>query len=173
MPTPKPKKVGRPKLPKGEAKGKIVAMRFDLEELKQIDAAAKANKQTRSEWMRNKLNVATQQGYKIASTTLLLLAAVGVSAQHQIRVAIDPRSSGAMESELLTDGLRNVCPNVSIIRDESEAQYVIFANGSCPGFLCHYYVTLYDKQGKVVFETDKHTGKNAIKAFCQFMNGQK
>ena len=31
---PKPKKVGRPKLPKGEAKGNIVAMRFDGDELK-------------------------------------------------------------------------------------------------------------------------------------------
>jgi len=35
-PKPKPKKVGRPKLPKGEAKGKIVAMRFDQEDLKRI-----------------------------------------------------------------------------------------------------------------------------------------
>jgi uncharacterized protein (DUF1778 family) len=51
----KPKKVGRPKLPKGEAKGKIVAMRFDLEELKQIDAAAKAGKKSRSDWMRSTL----------------------------------------------------------------------------------------------------------------------
>jgi hypothetical protein len=55
MPTPKPKKVGRPKLPKGEAKGKIVAMRFEAEELKRIDAAAKAGKQSRSAWMRNTL----------------------------------------------------------------------------------------------------------------------
>jgi hypothetical protein len=34
--------------------------------------------------------------------------------------------------------------------------------------LCHYYITLYDKQGKVVFTTDKHTGKSAVNAFCQF-----
>ena len=51
----KSKKVGRPKLPKGEAKGKIVAMRFDAEDLKRIDAAAKATKKSRSEWMRNTL----------------------------------------------------------------------------------------------------------------------
>ena len=48
-------KVGRPKLPKGEAKGKIVAMRFDPEELKRIDTAAKANRKSRSEWIRGKL----------------------------------------------------------------------------------------------------------------------
>lgn len=53
--TPKPKKVGRPKLPKGEAKSKIVAMRFDAEDLKRIDAAAKAGKKSRSEWMRSTL----------------------------------------------------------------------------------------------------------------------
>jgi hypothetical protein len=52
---PKPKKPGRPKLPKGEAKGKIVAMRFDLDELKRIDSAAKLARQSRSEWMRGTL----------------------------------------------------------------------------------------------------------------------
>ena len=119
----------------------------------------------------------------------VLAGAVGTSAQstsaaaaraskdqplpRQLKVAIDPRSSEGMERELITNGFRDVCPNVSIIRDESKAEYVIFASGTCPGFLCHYYVTLYDKQGKVVFTTDKHTGKNAVNAFCQFMNSQK
>jgi hypothetical protein len=119
----------------------------------------------------------------------LLAGAVGTSAQSistaaareskdqpptgQVKVAIDPRSSGGMEAALLTNGFRNVCPNVSIIRDESVAEYVIFASGACPGFLCHYYITLYDKQGRVVFATDKHTGKNAVNAFCQFFIAQK
>ena len=119
----------------------------------------------------------------------VLAGAVGTSAQstsaaaaraskdqplpRQLKVAIDPRSSGGMEAMLLTNGFRNVCPNVSIIRDEPEAEYVVFASGACPGFLCHWYITLYDKQGNVVFATDKHEGKNAIKAFCQFMNAQK
>jgi hypothetical protein len=58
MPQQKPRKVGRPKLPKGEAKRKIVAMRFDAEELKRLDAAAKAGKKTRSEWMRSTLSAA-------------------------------------------------------------------------------------------------------------------
>jgi uncharacterized protein (DUF1778 family) len=60
MPPAKPKKPGRPKLPKGAAKGKIVAMRFDAEELKRLDAAAKASKQTRSDWMRATLFAAMQ-----------------------------------------------------------------------------------------------------------------
>jgi len=60
MPTPKPKKVGRPKLPKGEAKGKLVAIRLDPDELKRIDAAAKAGRQSRSEWMRITLNASAQ-----------------------------------------------------------------------------------------------------------------
>ena len=55
---PKPKKVGRPKLPKGEAKGKIVALRFDSDYLKRIDAAAKAGKQSRSAWIRGTLDTA-------------------------------------------------------------------------------------------------------------------
>jgi predicted HicB family RNase H-like nuclease len=56
----KPKKVGRPKLPKGEAKGKIVPIRFAPEELKAITAAAKASDQTISQWIRSMLNAAIQ-----------------------------------------------------------------------------------------------------------------
>ena len=52
---PKPKKVGRPKMAKGEAKGKIVPIRFNAEDLKKVTAAAKANKQTVSEWVRSTL----------------------------------------------------------------------------------------------------------------------
>ncbi len=54
----KPKKVGRPKLPKGEAKGKLVALRFNQDDLKRVEAAAKASKKTLSEWIRTTLNSA-------------------------------------------------------------------------------------------------------------------
>jgi len=52
---PKPKPVGRPKLAKGEAKGKIVPIRFNAVDLKKVTAAAKSNKQTVSEWVRSTL----------------------------------------------------------------------------------------------------------------------
>jgi predicted HicB family RNase H-like nuclease len=55
-----PKKVGRPKLPKGEAKGKIVAIRFASEQIEAITAAAKARNQTVSQWIRGTLNAAIQ-----------------------------------------------------------------------------------------------------------------
>jgi len=58
---PRARKVGRPKLPKGEAKGRIVPVRFTEEALKAIEARAKARKQTISEWIRNALNAAVQQ----------------------------------------------------------------------------------------------------------------
>jgi hypothetical protein len=48
----KPKKAGRPKLPKAEAKGRIVPVRFTEKDLKAIAAAAKANNQNVSEWIR-------------------------------------------------------------------------------------------------------------------------
>jgi hypothetical protein len=51
-------KIGRPKLPKGEAKGRIVPVRFSAEELKRITAAANANDQKLSEWIRSTLNAA-------------------------------------------------------------------------------------------------------------------
>ena len=55
MPQAKPKKVGRPKLPKGEAKGGFVVVRFNADDLKKITRAAKAKSQSVSEWVRNTL----------------------------------------------------------------------------------------------------------------------
>jgi hypothetical protein len=52
----KVKRVGRPKLPKGEAKGRIVPVRFTGDDLKTMAAAAKASKQTLSEWIRSTIH---------------------------------------------------------------------------------------------------------------------
>ena len=52
---PKPKKMGRPKLPKGEAKAKIVALRFNGDDLKRVESAAKASNKSVSEWIRSTL----------------------------------------------------------------------------------------------------------------------
>lgn len=52
----KKNKVGRPKLPKGEAKGRIVPVRFTAEAIKAIEGKAKASKRTVSEWIRSTLN---------------------------------------------------------------------------------------------------------------------
>jgi predicted HicB family RNase H-like nuclease len=54
----KPRKPGRPKLPKGEAKGRIVPVRFNAEDVRAIEAEAKAKKQTVSEWIRSTLTAA-------------------------------------------------------------------------------------------------------------------
>ena len=45
-------KVGRPKLPKSEAKGRIVPVRFNAPDVKKLEAAARASKQTVSDWIR-------------------------------------------------------------------------------------------------------------------------
>jgi hypothetical protein len=50
--------MGRPKLPKGEAKGRIVPVRFNADEVKRITAAAAARSQKVSEWIRSTLNAA-------------------------------------------------------------------------------------------------------------------
>jgi hypothetical protein len=54
----KPRKVGRPKMPKGEAKGRIVPVRFNADDLKAITNASKASKQSLSEWIRSTLAAA-------------------------------------------------------------------------------------------------------------------
>ncbi len=52
---PKPKKPGRPPLPKGNAKAVMLRVRVTLEERAAIEKAAKAKRQTVSEWLRSNL----------------------------------------------------------------------------------------------------------------------
>jgi predicted HicB family RNase H-like nuclease len=56
MPASKPKKVGRPVLPKGNAKAATVRVRATPNELRAYEMAAKAQKQSLSERIRNTLN---------------------------------------------------------------------------------------------------------------------
>ena len=62
MPT-KHKKPGRPKLPKGHAKGKIVPVRLNDEELKVFTRAANNSEhKTLSSWIRHTLHEAATNG---------------------------------------------------------------------------------------------------------------
>ena len=58
---PQAKKVGRPKLPKGNAKAGYLRVRLRTSELRAIEAVAKASGQTVSEWVRGKINSTTQE----------------------------------------------------------------------------------------------------------------
>ena len=59
----KPKKRGRPTLPKGEAKTKYVPVRFSDAELKAFTKAAeKSTHKTLSAWIRNTLRDAVESG---------------------------------------------------------------------------------------------------------------
>jgi hypothetical protein len=51
----KPKKAGRPPMPKGDAKAKYLRVRVTADELRSIESSAKANKQSVSEWIRGTL----------------------------------------------------------------------------------------------------------------------
>jgi len=51
----KPRKVGRPKLPKGEAKGRIVPVRFTANDLRAIELSANLYKDNISGWLRRVL----------------------------------------------------------------------------------------------------------------------
>ena len=56
----KPKKVGRPILPKGEAKAKIMPVRLNPDDRKRIEKAAKTKGQTVSQWVRSTLMAALE-----------------------------------------------------------------------------------------------------------------
>ena len=58
MPRATKPKMGRPKLPKGEARGRVMPVRFSSEEIRRITAAASARNQKVSEWIRSTLNAA-------------------------------------------------------------------------------------------------------------------
>lgn len=58
MPQPKPRRPGRPRLPKGNAKSSIVPIRLNAEDRKRVEAAARASDLSVSEWIRGALNVA-------------------------------------------------------------------------------------------------------------------
>jgi len=53
-------KLGRPKLPKGDAKGRIVPVRFNPADLKRIESAARASQKTVSEWIRGTISAAME-----------------------------------------------------------------------------------------------------------------
>lgn len=55
---PKPKKAGRPPLPKGHAKAEFLRIRVTADEREAIEAAAKSKKQSASEWIRSTLSAA-------------------------------------------------------------------------------------------------------------------
>jgi predicted HicB family RNase H-like nuclease len=55
---PKPKRVGRPTLPKGNAKAVMLRVRVTPDDLRAMKAKAKANKQSVSEWTRGTLRAA-------------------------------------------------------------------------------------------------------------------
>ena len=52
---PKPRKAGRPPLPKGSTKAAMLHIRVTSDELRAIETAAKSSGQTRSEFIRGKL----------------------------------------------------------------------------------------------------------------------
>lgn len=54
----KPKKAGRPPLPKGRAKAGMLRVRVTPDELRVIESRAKAQKQTVSDWIRSTINAA-------------------------------------------------------------------------------------------------------------------
>jgi len=58
---PRAKKAGRPKLPKGEAKGRIVPVRFTGAALKAIEVKARSEGKTVSEWIRSTIDAAGQR----------------------------------------------------------------------------------------------------------------
>jgi uncharacterized protein (DUF1778 family) len=54
-------KMGRPKLPKGEAMGRVIQVRLTAQDTKAIETAAKASDQTVSEWVRNTIHASLER----------------------------------------------------------------------------------------------------------------
>ena len=61
MPRATKPKMGRPKLPKGHAKGRIVPVRFNPDDIRRIEQAAQASQKTVSEWIRGTVAAAMEE----------------------------------------------------------------------------------------------------------------
>jgi predicted HicB family RNase H-like nuclease len=57
---PKPRKAGRPPLPKGDAKGVMLRVRITPEDRKIIEAKARTGNQSVSQWIRSTLAAAVE-----------------------------------------------------------------------------------------------------------------
>ena len=62
MPTlkPKPKKPGRPRMAKGEAKGRVVVVRLTADDREKAMIAAERQNQSLSQWIRDLVNMSLQ-----------------------------------------------------------------------------------------------------------------
>jgi hypothetical protein len=63
----KTRKPGRPKLPRGESKGKFLRVRFAASEIRAIESAAKVRNQSVSEWVRGILRNSLQDIVPVAN----------------------------------------------------------------------------------------------------------
>jgi hypothetical protein len=69
-------KIGRPKLPKGEAKGRIVPIRFNTNDLRVITKQSKSTQQSISEWIRDQVAIGA---YPILERAILCTIESGAS----------------------------------------------------------------------------------------------
>ena len=96
----------------------------------------------------------------------VLICAAGSA---ETKVVVAPRST--MATSQLLKGFRESCPDVTVTSDEGRADYVVEAYGpNIAEFLKHYRITLFDRQGKAVFSTDKHSPGAATKEVCKFLS---
>ena len=96
----------------------------------------------------------------------VILVCAGASAETKLAVA--PRST--MATSQLLKGFRESCPSVEVVSDAGSADYVIEANGpNAAEYMKHYRITLFDREGKATFSTDKHSPGAATKDVCKFL----
>jgi uncharacterized protein YcfL len=102
---------------------------------------------------------------RIRAVTFVLVCCA-CSAETQLALA----ARSTMATSQLMKGFGNSCPNVSIVSDDKSADYVIEAQGpQQTEVLKHYRITVFDKTGKAIFSTDKHSLGAATKEVCKFL----
>jgi hypothetical protein len=104
--------------------------------------------------------------------SLFVVVLVCATGSAQTTIAVAPRST--MATSQLLKGFKESCPNIAVTSDETAANYVIEAQGpNAAEYLKHYRITLFDKQGKAVFSTDKRHPGAATKDVCKFLSQPK
>ena len=101
--------------------------------------------------------------------SLFAVVLICAASSAETKVAVAPRST--MATSQLLKGFKESCPNVAVTSDEAAADYTIEADGpNAAESLKHYRITLFDKQGRLLFSTDKHHPSAATKDVCKFLS---
>jgi len=106
--------------------------------------------------------------FLLALSILLLAGAAGAGPEPRpVKLVMSPAST-VLRADLVKHFI-DKCPNVSIVLDSKQSDYMLEAWG----WSGNYKFTVYKRGGEAVYSTSTVMMSNAVKDVCKFINLQK